>query len=44
MIQTHADITAARQLLGWEPTNSIADIVRDEVTWQKPKIKRKHNV
>ncbi len=44
MIQTHADITAARTVLGWEPTNTIADIVRDEVAWQKPKIKRKHNV
>lgn len=44
MIQTHADITAAKTVLGWEPTNTIADIVRDEVAWQKPKIKRKHNV
>ena len=44
MVQTYADITAAKTVLGWEPTNTIADIVRDELAWQKPKIKRKHNV
>ena len=41
MVQTHADITNAKELLGWEPTNSIQQIVEDEIKWQKTKVKRR---
>ena len=41
MVQTHADITNAKELLGWEPTNSIQQIVEDEIKWQKTKIKKR---
>jgi|TARA_B110000858_G_C17808575_1_gene479452 UDP-arabinose 4-epimerase len=41
MIQTHADITLAQDLLGWEPTNSIHQIILDEIKWQKTKIKKR---
>ena len=40
MEQTHADITAANDLLGWSPTKSIDDIVEDEIKWQKIKLKK----
>ena len=41
MVSTYADITNAKELLGWEPTNSIQQIVEDEIKWQKIKVKRK---
>ena len=41
MVHTHADITNAKELLGWEPTNSIQQIVEDEIKWQKTKVKRR---
>jgi UDP-glucose-4-epimerase GalE len=44
MVQTYADITLARNNLGWEPTKTINDIIVDEIAWQKPKLKRKHNL
>jgi UDP-glucose 4-epimerase len=41
MTQTFADIEFAKELLGWEPTNSIQQIVEDEIKWQKTKIKKR---
>ena len=41
MVSTYADITNAKEVLGWEPTNSIQQIVEDEIKWQKIKVKRK---
>ena len=41
MTQTHADIEVAKSVLGWEPTNSIQQIVEDEIKWQKTKIKKR---
>jgi UDP-glucose 4-epimerase len=41
MVRTHADIEYAKELLGWEPTNSIQQIVDDEIKWQKTKIKKR---
>ena len=41
MVQTHADITNAKEVLGWEPANSIQQIVEDEIKWQKQKVKRR---
>jgi len=41
MIQTHADIESAKAILGWEPTNTILQIVDDEIKWQKTKIKKR---
>ena len=41
MTQTHADIEVAQSVLGWEPTNSIQQIVEDEIKWQKTKIKKR---
>jgi UDP-glucose-4-epimerase GalE len=41
MERTHADIEFAKELLGWEPTNSIQQIVDDEIKWQKLKVKRR---
>ena len=41
MTQTFADINSAKTILGWEPTNSIQQIVEDEIKWQKTKIKKR---
>ena len=41
MTQTFADINSAKTILGWEPTNSIQQIVEDEIRWQKTKIKKR---
>jgi UDP-glucose 4-epimerase len=41
MVQTHADVTTAKELLGWEPTHTINDIVEDEIAYIKPKVKRR---
>ena len=41
MTQTFADTEFAKELLGWEPTNSIQQIVEDEIKWQKTKIKKR---
>lgn len=41
MTQTFADIEFAKEVLGWEPTNSIQQIVDDEIKWQKTKIKKR---
>ena len=40
MVQTHADITVANTVLGWQPESSITDIVADEIKWQKVKLKK----
>jgi UDP-glucose 4-epimerase len=44
MVKTYADVTFAKDNLGWEPTKTINDIIVDELAWQKPKLKRKHNL
>jgi UDP-glucose 4-epimerase len=44
MVKTYAAVDFAKNVLGWEPTKSINDIVADELAWQKPKLKRKHNL
>ena len=41
MTKTFANIDKARTILGWEPTNSIQQIVEDEIKWQKTKIKKR---
>jgi UDP-glucose 4-epimerase len=41
MVGTFADNTKAKDLLGWQPTFSIEDIVKDEIKWQSSKSKRK---
>ena len=41
MTKTFADVSEARTILGWEPTNSIQQIVEDEIKWQKTKIKKR---
>ena len=41
MTKTFANIDKARTVLGWEPTNSIQQIVEDEIKWQKTKIKKR---
>jgi UDP-glucose 4-epimerase len=43
-VKTYAAVDFAKNVLGWEPTKSINDIVADELAWQKPKLKRKHNL
>ena len=40
MLQTHADITVADTVLGWQPELSTEDIVADEIRWQKTKLKK----
>jgi UDP-glucose 4-epimerase len=44
MVKTYADVSFAQNNLGWEPTKTINDIIADELAWQKPKLKRKHNL
>jgi UDP-glucose 4-epimerase len=39
--QTWADITKAKQLLGWEPEYSLADTVSHAFAWEKKNTKRK---
>ena len=41
MTKTFADVSEASKILGWEPTNSIQQIVEDEIKWQKTKIKKR---
>ena len=41
MVSTHADNEFAKELLGWEPTHTIQQIVEDEIKWQKVKVKRR---
>tara|TARA_B100001287_G_scaffold257828_1_gene243727 strand:- start:258 stop:1238 length:981 start_codon:yes stop_codon:yes gene_type:complete len=41
MTKTFADVSEASTILGWEPTNSIQQIVEDEIKWQKTKIKKR---
>ena len=41
MTKTFADVSQASTILGWEPTNSIQQIVEDEIKWQKTKIKKR---
>ena len=41
MVGTFADRQRAKDILGWEPTMSIWDIVKDEIKWQSTKFKRK---
>ena len=41
MVSTHADNQFAKELLGWEPTHTIQQIVEDEIKWQKVKVKRR---